>query len=94
MVDGDGAGKAIKKLNNDSALTVISLSDVDEQFKTIETLFSKDDSKKYGIVDENGEYVKHSSSSSIFKTFDIVNNAPSKQTEKNFKKLFDYLSSL
>ena len=89
MVDGDGTGKSMKDTNKDSELTVFALSDVNEQFITIECLFSEADQKKFGLTKENGAYVKHSSTSALFKTFDIEN--VSKDTEKNFKMVFDYI---
>lgn len=94
MVDGDGAGKSMKETNKDSALTVFTLTDIKPEFKTIETLFSAEDLKNLGIIMENGKYVKHSSMSALFKTFDIDNIKLSKRTEDNFKALFDYLEQL
>ena len=89
MVDGDSTGKSMKDTNKDSELAVFALSDVNEQFITIECLFSEADQKKFGLTKENGAYVKHSSTSALFKTFDIEN--VSKDTEKNFKMVFDYI---
>lgn len=94
MVDGDNAGKSMKKTNNDSELTVFTLTDVKPEFKTIENLFSETDQKDLGIITDNGKYVKHSSKSSLFKSFDIYTRNLSKDTEENFKLLFNHIESL
>lgn len=91
LVDGDQAGKAMKEANKeDSELTVISLSDIDQSFKTIESLFSEDDRKKMGIVDMDGNLIKHSSSSSLLKTFAGKEDLSS-ETKKNFEEVFKSL---
>lgn len=89
MVDGDAAGKDMKKFceKNESELKVFSLGDVDSEFKTIESLFSETDIKKYELKAENGTFNKKTSLSSALKTYggaDIF----SKKTIENFKKLF------
>lgn len=90
LADADGAGKAIKKANQDSELKVMILSDVDENFKEIESLFSKEDAEKYGLIDEKGNPIKHHSTSAVFKNVVISNpDSVSKQTKDNFRKLFD-----
>ena len=94
MTDGDNAGKNMKALNKDSALNVFTLSDVDAQFTTIETLFEKQDALNLGIINEKGQAVKHSADSAILKTFVIDNAKLSTQTIDNFKKLFEHINSL
>ena len=94
MVDGDSAGKSMKKTNDDSELMVFALTDVNQEFKTIESLFSANDLKGLGIEIEDGKYVKHSSLSALFKTFDINNKTISKETEDNFRSVFEYIARL
>ncbi|MDE6551251.1 MAG: AAA family ATPase [Clostridia bacterium] len=94
MVDGDSAGKSMKKTNDESELTVFALTDVKAEFKTIESLFSATDLKNLGIEIEAGKYVKQSSLSALFKTFDIHNKEISEETVQNFKLLFDYILDL
>ncbi len=91
MVDADGAGKSMKTINKDSNLDVFMLSEVNEQFKTIENLFSQDDLKTLGIIDESGRYVKKSSTSASFKTH-IMTATLSDETKNNFANLFKYIN--
>lgn len=91
MVDADGAGKSMKTINKDSNLDVFMLSEVNEQFKTIENLFSQDDLKTLGIIDENGRYVKKSSTSASLKTHIMTANL-SDETKNNFAKLFKFIN--
>lgn len=93
LVDGDSVGQSMKSVNpaDKSALKVIALSDVDSAFKTVESLFDPADLKKYGLVDKNGKYIKHCTTSSNVKIF-ADNYEFSKTTLKNFQKLFEYLS--
>ena len=95
MVDADAAGKGMKNTNSDSELDVFCLSDVDANFKTIESLFTEQDLKTLGFVDDKGKLVKHSSTSALFKN-SITEILPSlsKTTLNNFKKVFDYIDSL
>lgn len=92
LADADGAGKAFKNANKDSELKVVILSDVDENFKEIESLFAPEDAKKFGLVDEKGKAVKHNSTSASFKNR-VINdpNSVSKQTKNNFAKLFELI---
>ncbi|MCH5158507.1 MAG: AAA family ATPase [Clostridiales bacterium] len=89
MVDGDAAGKDMKKFceKNESELKVFSLGDVDPEFKTIESLFSEADIKKYELKAEDGTFNKKSSMSSALKTYGGADSF-SKKTIENFKKLF------
>ncbi|MCI6215476.1 MAG: AAA family ATPase [Mollicutes bacterium] len=90
LADADAAGKAIKKANAESELRVMILSEVDEHFKEIESLFSLEDAKKFGLVDANGKAVKHHSVSSIFKNIVISDpDAVSEETKENFRKVFE-----
>lgn len=93
LVDNDDAGRLMKEVNGkDSALDVYILSDVDEKFKTIESLFVQEDLQKFNLLDENGKFVKHASTSSVFKSQIQKNcNSISNATKDNFKKLFKYL---
>jgi len=91
MVDADGAGKSMKTINNDSNLKVFMLSEVNEQFKTIENLFSQNDLKTLGLLDENGRYVKKSSTSASLKTHITTVNL-SDETKNNFFNLFKYIN--
>lgn len=93
LVDNDEAGQLMKRVNEkDSVLKVCILSDVDEKFKTIESLFAQEDLQKFNLLDENGKFVKHASTSTVFKN-QIQKNSDSisKATKDNFEKLFKYL---
>lgn len=93
LVDNDDAGRVMKKVNEtDSALKVYTLGDVDEKFKTVESLFAQEDLQKFNLLDENGLFVKHASTSTVFKN-QIQKNSDSisKATKDNFEKLFKYL---
>lgn len=93
LADNDDAGWLMKKVNEtDSALKVYTLGDVDKKFKTIESLFAQEDLQKFNLLDENGLFVKHASTSTVFKN-QIQKNSDSisKATKDNFEKLFKYL---
>lgn len=91
LVDGDNVGKSMKSVNSqDSSLQVIALSDIDSSFKCIETLFEHADLEKLGLIDNDGKYIKHSTTASNVKTFAEASEF-SKATLDNFKKLFEYL---
>lgn len=93
LADNDDARRLMKKVNEtDSALKVYTLGDVDEKFKTIESLFAQEDLQKFNLLDENGLFVKHASTSTVFKN-QIQKNSDSisKATKDNFEKLFKYL---
>ncbi len=88
LVDGDKAGKSIAKINEkDSNLTVITLPDINPEFRAIETVFSQDDRKKYKIDK------KSSSQSALIKTF-IEKKRFDDVTTANFKQIFDKLEEL
>ena len=91
IVDSDDAGKSMKDVNEkDSSLTVIELSDIDASFKTIESLFTRADLAKYGLINTDGRYTKRASLSALIKThYDKCEF--SEKTRSNFKKLFDKL---
>jgi len=93
LVDNDRAGQSMEKVNaNDSELEVISLGDVDPNFKTIESLFSPEDLKNFGLVDNKGNFIKHASTSTLFKNQVLKNiDSISEETKKNFEKLFERL---
>ena len=91
LVDGDKAGEAIKKLNGENKdLPVISLSEIDPEFKEIEALFVESDRIKLGIQKENGKYVKSSILSSNIKNYSKDKDF-SDETKSNFKKVLDYI---
>ena len=96
LVDNDKAGNCIKEVNKDNKdFKIISLSDADEKFKAIESLFSDEDKGNFGLVDESGKSVKHASTSTIFKNHILKNqDEVSEETKNNFKKLFDKLVEL
>ena len=93
LVDNDKAGACMKEVNKDNKdFTIISLSDADASFKAIESLFSEDDLKKFGLVDDSGKTVKHASTSTLFKNQILKNEDEiSEETKTNFAKLFDTL---
>lgn len=91
LVDGDPAGLSIQKLNmKDSALKVLALSDIDASFKSIESLFTKTDLQKNGLINKDGKLIKHASTSANLKTY-FAEQKFSQNTKANFKKLFDKL---
>lgn len=94
LVDNDKAGNCIKEVNKDNKdFRIISLSEADEKFTTIESLFSVEDKGKFGLVDESGKLVKHASTSTIFKNHILKNeDEVSEETKANFKKFFNKLS--
>lgn len=92
LVDGDKAGKSMQSVNKDSDLTVITLSDIDASFKTIESLFDFEDIKALKLVNGKGEFIKNSASS-LIKTF-IDRFEFRESTLNNFKKLFEYILNL
>lgn len=93
LVDNDKAGNCIKEVNKDNKdFRIISLSEADEKFTTIESLFSDEDKEKFGLVDESGKPVKHASTSTIFKNQILKKqDEVSAETKENFAKLFEML---
>lgn len=93
LVDNDKAGNCIKEVNKDNKdFKIISLSEADEKFKAIESLFSDEDKGKFGLVDESGKSVKHASTSTIFKNQILKKqDEVSLRTKANFAKLFEML---
>lgn len=93
LVDNDKAGNCIKEVNKDNKdFRIISLSEADEKFTTIESLFSDEDKEKFGLVDESGKTVKHASTSTIFKNQILKKqDEVSAETKENFAKLFEML---
>lgn len=93
LVDNDKAGNCIKEVNKDNKdFRIISLSEADEKFTTIESLFSDEDKEKFGLVDESGKPVKHASTSTVFKNQILKKqDEVSAETKENFAKLFEML---
>ena len=91
LVDNDKAGSCMKEVNKGNKdFTIISLKEANESFKDIESLFSKTDLEKYNLIDSDGKFVKHASTSSVFKNQILKNNdSVSEETKNNFAKLFD-----
>ncbi len=90
LVDNDKAGKEMKQVNKESELTVITLGDIDPSFKAIESLFSMEDAKKLGVIDEKNKPIKHHNTSAIIKNSIIQDPSMlSEETKNNFKKVFD-----
>ncbi|MBQ3825473.1 MAG: hypothetical protein II811_04995, partial [Spirochaetaceae bacterium] len=90
----DKAGQQMKNVNKESELEVIALSDIDSNFKTIESLFSQEDLNTFGLLDENGKFVKHASTSTVFKNMILKNkDSISDDTKANFRKAFDRLEN-
>ena len=95
LVDNDEAGQRMKKVNErSSSLTVFSLSDINSNFKTIESLFAQEDLQKFNFLDKSGKFVKHATTSSVFKN-QIQKNKDliSETTINNFKNFFKYLEN-
>ena len=94
LVDNDTAGQRMKEINDEaSELKVVSLADIDKNFKEIESLFSKEDLRKCELIDGNGEIIKHASTSAVFKRR-LANDSSyiTDETRNNFEKLFNYLT--
>lgn len=93
LVDNDKAGNCIKEVNKDNKdFIIISLNEADGSFKTIESLFTQEDLKKFSLIDGAGK--KHASTSSVFKNQILKNkNFISEKTKSNFLKLFDLIIS-
>ena len=93
LVDNDKAGNCIKEVNKDNKdFIIISLNEADDSFKTIESLFTQEDLKKFYLIDSAGK--KHASTSSVFKNQILKNkNFISEETKSNFLKLFDLIIS-
>ena len=82
---------SIKKLNGDNKdLLIVSLTDIDPEFKEIEYLFSESDRLKFGIQKEDGKLVKSSILSSNIKKYGKEKDF-SEETQSNFKKVLDYI---
>lgn len=93
LVDNDKAGQSMKDVNKNSDLKIISLDEVDANFKTIESLFSQEDLQKFNLADTKGNCNKHASTSALFKTKVIKEpTLLSDETKSNFNKLFERLS--
>ena len=94
LVDNDDKGLAIKRINdeNGAKAIVIHLGEVNSSFKTIESLFSKNDLNKFGLIKENERIVKYYIlAASIKHLMEIDANCVSEETKKNFKELFEYI---
>ena len=93
LVDNDKAGECMKEENKDNKdFTIISLSDADESFRTIESLFTAGDLEKFGLTDKDGNFIKHASTSTVFKNQILKNkDAVSDETKANFGKVFKKL---
>lgn len=96
LVDNDKAGNCMKEVNKENMdFKVISLKEINDSFKDIESLFSKTDLEKFKLIDEDGNFVKHASTSSVFKNQILKNkDSISDETKDNFTKLFDKLDEL
>ncbi|MBR4375005.1 MAG: ATP-binding protein [Treponema sp.] len=94
LVDNDKAGQQMKNVNKESELEAIALSDIDSNFKTIESLFSQEDLNTFGLLNENGKFVKHASTSTVFKNMILKNkDSISDNTKANFRKVFDWIEN-
>ncbi|MGL4951219.1 MAG: ATP-dependent nuclease [Mycoplasma sp.] len=91
LVDGDGAGKDMQKTNSKSELKVITISEIIEKHKDIESLFHKDDLIRLGIM-KNDKIEKNSSLSSMLKSMNHKIEDFNPKTIENFKNLFNYIT--
>ena len=96
LVDNDKAGSCMKEVNKDNKdFKVISLKEINDSFKEIESLFAKDDLEKFNLIDSDGQIIKHASTSSVFKNHILKNkDSITDETKNNFKNLFDKLEEL
>lgn len=83
LIDSDDAGKKFAQKYGDTKIELISLSDADLKFQTIESLFSKND-QSYYCNDKNYKL------SSCFKE-GILHVKLEDETTQNFHKLFEVL---
>lgn len=89
LLDGDKAGIAMKERCKNTELdNVICISDVFEDKKEIEDLFSKEDQIKFDVLNSSKENFKEASASSILKVSSSLNDF-TEETRENFKKLFE-----
>ncbi len=89
LLNGDKAGIAMKeKCKNTDLDNTICISDVFEDKKEIKDLFSKEDQIKFDVLNSNKEIFKKASASSILKKSSSLNDF-TKETQENFKKLFE-----
>ncbi len=85
LVDGDAAALKFKENNKDADGTVIiSLADVDEKFKNIEDLFTKEELSKFNLSQKS-----YNESTNFKKNIDKYWDEISSITKENFKKLLD-----
>lgn len=90
LVDNDNAGKGMSDVCKDSDMKVASIGDINPELKTIESLFSNEDSDKFKISTDN----KHASNSSLFKKKVLKDpSSISDETKENFKALFDKIKN-
>lgn len=92
LVDGDKAGKAMRKNCKDTVFdNLICISDLsnDQKFTEIEDLFSKEDKEKFGLLIDNNIVKKASLSSIMKKTCKLQDF--SEETINNFENLFNLL---
>ena len=89
LVDGDKAGESIKKIEQED-IKVISLKDINPEWKDVEILFSESDRTRFGIQRKNSKYVKSSALSSNIKKYSDANDF-SDESKENFRRVFDKL---
>lgn len=94
LVDGDKAGKSMKKNCENTAFDTIKLlSDIginQEKIIEIEDLFSEEDKKKFPVLNNKNKDCKKASLSVIMKQNCKLEDF-SEETIGNFEKLFNYL---
>jgi len=82
LVDGDKTGEDFKKeYENSKNVEIISLSEIDNTWTTIESLFSEEDKRKTKFFNDSVSFKNR-----------LNHNRVSKETKSNFKKLLDYIA--
>lgn len=88
LADADKNGYDMKRRARKTKLKVITLSDIDSKFKTIESLFTISEQIKFDLRDKgwnNSSNFKHN----IFEYSEMINDT----TKENFRKVIEYLIS-
>lgn len=89
LVDGDYAGKSFKNNNSYKSIEIITLKEVDDSFRTIETVFDKKDSTENPLIANKIE--PYYSSIEFKNEAEINKKTLSKKTIANFEAVFKRL---
>lgn len=91
LVDGDYAGNSFKNKNEYNTIEIITLKEINETYKTIETLFDKKDLQENPLIANKIE--PYLSSIEFKNSVKYNKKTVSKKTISNFEELFKRLES-